>query len=107
ASLRQLGYGGQLTLIGDEPGLPYQRPPLSKAYMQDGKPEALALRAAEFYASKDIRYLPETRVTVIDRQGSRVVTSAGELPYEHLILATGAGNLRPPIPGLDRAMDLR
>lgn len=107
ASLRQAGYTGDLTLIGDEPGLPYQRPPLSKAYMQDGKPEALFLRNADFYASRKIRYMPETRVNAIDREHGRIATSAGEFPYAHLILATGARNLRPPIPGLDRALDLR
>lgn len=107
ASLRQAGYEGELTLIGDEPGLPYQRPPLSKAYMQDGNPDALKLRAASFYDSKQIRYLAETTVSAIDRDNRRIATSAGELPYEHLILATGAINLRPPIPGLDRALDLR
>lgn len=107
ASLRQFGYAGELTLIGDEPGLPYQRPPLSKAYMQDGRAEGLNLRAAEFYEAKQIRYLPETRVTAIDRVAGRIATTAGELPYGHLILATGASNLRPPIPGLERALDLR
>lgn len=107
ASLRQAGYEGELTLIGDEPGLPYQRPPLSKAYMQDGNPDALKLRAASFYDSKQIRYLAETTVSAIDRDNHRIATSAGELPYGHLILATGAINLRPPIPGLDRALDLR
>lgn len=107
ASLRQSGYEGALTLIGDEPGLPYQRPPLSKAYMADGNPDALQLRAAEFYASRRITYLPETRVTAIDRQDSRIATTAGELPYGHLILATGASNLRPPVPGLECTMDLR
>lgn len=107
ASLRQWGYEGDLTLIGDEPGLPYQRPPLSKAYMQDGNPDALKLRAADFYENKQIRYLPETTVTAIDRAHGRVATSAGEMPYAHLVLATGAANLRPPIPGLERAMDLR
>lgn len=107
ASLRQSGHTGQITLIGSEPGLPYQRPPLSKAYMQDGKAEGLILRAAEFFTSKQINYLPETTVTAIDRAGRRVATDAGEFAYGHLILATGAGNLRPPIPGLDRALDLR
>ncbi len=107
ASLRQAGYEGELMLIGEEPGLPYQRPPLSKAYMQDGKPDALKLRSAEFYDSKGIRYLSETTVSAIDRNDRRVATSAGDFSYGHLILATGASNLRPPIPGLDRALDLR
>lgn len=107
ASLRQAGYGGELVLIGDEPGLPYQRPPLSKAYMMDGKAEGLILRAAEFFEAKEIRYLPQTGVTAIDRVAGRIATEAGEMDYGHLILATGASNLRPPIPGLDRALDLR
>ncbi|AUH32637.1 NAD(P)/FAD-dependent oxidoreductase [Paracoccus tegillarcae] len=107
ASLRQAGYEGELTLIGNEPGLPYQRPPLSKAYMQDGNPGALKLRAAEFYDKQQIRYLPETSVTAIDRDDGRIATTSGELDFGHLILATGASNLRPPIPGLDRTLDLR
>ncbi|MFV0383952.1 NAD(P)/FAD-dependent oxidoreductase [Paracoccus sp. (in: a-proteobacteria)] len=107
ASLRQSGFAGEVTLIGTEPGLPYQRPPLSKAYMQDGKADGLILRAAEFFEGKQIRYLPETTVTAIDRVAARIATSAGELPFGHLILATGASNLRPPIPGLERALDLR
>ncbi|MCQ0970625.1 NAD(P)/FAD-dependent oxidoreductase [Paracoccus sp. TK19116] len=107
ALLRQSGYEGELTLIGDEPGLPYQRPPLSKAYMAEGNADALILRAAEFFDSKAIRYLPETRVHAIDRVSRRVGTDAGDLDYGHLILATGSSNLRPPIPGLERAMDLR
>jgi 3-phenylpropionate/trans-cinnamate dioxygenase ferredoxin reductase subunit len=96
-----------LTLIGEEPGLPYQRPPLSKAYMAEGRAEALLLRAAEFYAAKRIRYLAGTRVEAIDRDRRQLSTSAGDIPYSHAILATGARNLRPPIPGLDRALDLR
>jgi 3-phenylpropionate/trans-cinnamate dioxygenase ferredoxin reductase component len=107
AALRQNGYAGDLTLIGSEPGLPYQRPPLSKAYMMNGRAEGLILRAAEFFSSKHIRYLPETTVNAIDRSLGRVATRAGDLPYEHLILATGASNLRPPIAGLGRALDLR
>ncbi len=107
ASLRQAGYEGAVTLIGAEPGLPYQRPPLSKAYMADGNPDALILRAEAYFADKAIRYLPETQVTAIDREGRRIATSARELGYDHLILATGASNLRPPIPGLDLTMDLR
>lgn len=107
ASLRQSGYVGDLTLIGDEPGLPYQRPPLSKAYMQDGDPDALKLRAPDFFDKQQIRYLPETRVTAIDRAARLVTTTAGDLPYGHLILATGASNLRPPISGLDHTLDLR
>ena len=68
AKLRALGHEGGITLIGDEPIAPYQRPPLSKAYMADGNPDALILRAEAYFADKAIRYLPETQVTAIDRE---------------------------------------
>ena len=47
-SLRQSGFAGKITLVGGEPGLPYQRPPLSKAYLRDGEAEALYLRPESF-----------------------------------------------------------
>lgn len=106
-SLRQEGYAGPVTLIGAEPGLPYQRPPLSKAYLAEGDPAALTLRPESFFASKDITYLPSTLVEAIERDARQVVLASGRLDYAHLILATGTRNLRPPIAGLDRALDLR
>ncbi|MDT0683055.1 FAD-dependent oxidoreductase [Roseicyclus sp. F158] len=110
-SLRQAGFDGPVSLIGTEPGLPYQRPPLSKAYLKDGDPEALALRPQSFFETKDVSYLPETTVLRIDRAAGRVEVSgpAGEtaLPYGQLILATGTRNVRPRIEGLEHACDLR
>ncbi len=110
-SLRQEGFAGSITLIGAEPGLPYQRPPLSKAYLATGDADALTLRPQSFFATKDITYLPATTVEEIDRAAHQVVLSGqggqGRLPYDHLILATGTRNLRPPIAGLERACDLR
>ncbi|SCY08818.1 NAD(P)/FAD-dependent oxidoreductase [Paracoccus tibetensis] len=106
-SLRQEGYTGPVTLIGAEPGLPYQRPPLSKAYLAAGDAEALVLRPESFFAAKDITYLHSTTVEAIDRDARRVVLPGGRLDYDRLILATGTRNLRPPIAGLDRALDLR
>ena len=110
-SLRQAGFDGPVTLIGSEPGLPYQRPPLSKAYLKDGDADALALRPQSFFETKDVTYLPETTVTRIDRDASRVEVTgpAGDsaLPYENLVLATGTRNMRPPIEGLEHACDLR
>jgi 3-phenylpropionate/trans-cinnamate dioxygenase ferredoxin reductase component len=106
-SLRQEGYAGPVTLIGAEPGLPYQRPPLSKAYLTEGDPAALVLRPESFFASKDITYLPSTLVEAIDRDARQVVLPGGRLDYDRLILATGTRNLRPPIGGLERALDLR
>ncbi len=110
-SLRQNGFEGAITLIGDEPGLPYQRPPLSKVYLQDGKAEALYLRPESFFEAKRIDYLPGTRVEAIDRAAQRLTVlrdgAEKSLPYDHLILATGTRNLRPPIEGIAHACDLR
>lgn len=106
-SLRQEGFAGPVTLIGAEPGLPYQRPPLSKAYLAAGDAEALVLRPESFFAAKDITYLHSTTVEAIDRDARQVVLPGGRLDYDRLILATGTRNLRPRIEGLDRALDLR
>ena len=110
-SLRQNGFYGSITLIGAEPRLPYQRPPLSKAYLQEGNAEALMLRPASFFESKQVSYLSGTRVLEIDRRAGevRLDGAAGDrrLGYDHLILATGARNRRPPIDGIEHACDLR
>ena len=101
ASLRQDGFEGEITLIGDEPGLPYQRPPLSKAYMKEGDASRLALKPAAFYQTAAIDYRPGTRAVAIDRAAGRLETADGaSLAYDHLILATGARNALPPIAGL-------
>lgn len=107
ASLRQDGFKGAVTLVGDEPGLPYQRPPLSKAYMKDGDPKRLALRAEAFFADSGIERV-EGRVAAIDRAAARVLLAGGEgLAYDHLILATGARNAVPPVAGLAEAVAAR
>jgi 3-phenylpropionate/trans-cinnamate dioxygenase ferredoxin reductase component len=102
ATLRQEGFAGAITLIGDEPGLPYQRPPLSKAYMKDGQPERLQLAPAAFYDKNAVTLLAGIRVDAIDREAGEVVTAEGARHgYDHLVLATGARNLRPPIMGAE------
>ena len=103
ASLRQAGFEGPVRLIGDEPVLPYQRPPLSKDYL-DGKIglDLLLLRPEAFYRDHRIDFLPATRVTEIDRAGRRVRLGSGEhIEYGHLVLATGARNRVPPLPGIE------
>ncbi|WAC29215.1 NAD(P)/FAD-dependent oxidoreductase [Ancylobacter sp. SL191] len=104
ASLREAGFTGPLTLIGDEPGLPYQRPPLSKAYMKgEAGPEQIELRPAAFYADHAIT-LVEGRAVAIEREARRVRMADGSVhPYAHLILATGARNRPLPVPGKDLA----
>jgi len=102
ASLRDKGFQGSITLIGEEPGLPYQRPPLSKAYLKEGNEEKLKIRPETFFAKKDIDYHAATRATQIDRARKTVVTEAGyEASYDHLILATGSRNRVPPVKNLD------
>jgi len=102
ASLRQEGHAGRIVLIGDEPGLPYQRPPLSKAYLQ-GKVQANALRfrQAEWYAQNAVERV-EGRITAIHRATHSVTLDDGQtLPYDHLVLALGARNRVPAVPGIE------
>jgi 3-phenylpropionate/trans-cinnamate dioxygenase ferredoxin reductase component len=101
ASLRQGGFAGPIILLSDEDGLPYQRPPLSKAWLAGEMSDAaLAQRPAAFYASQRIG-LETAAVTAIDRAGQAVHTADGRcFAYDHLVLATGARNRALPIPGL-------
>ena len=103
ASLRQHGFDGRIALLGDEKVLPYQRPPLSKDYLA-GKIgfDLLLMRPEAFYRDHQIDFLPGARVAAIDRIARRVELGSGErLQYDHLVLATGARNRVPPLPGID------
>ena len=97
AKLRALGHSGPLTLIGEEPSPPYQRPPLSKAYlMGEMEEERLWLRANNFYTEQNIILRLGAPVTAIDAT-ARTVTVAGDvLPYDHLALTTGSMPRRLP-----------
>jgi len=103
ALLRQYGYAGPITLLGDEPIPPYQRPPLSKAWLKgEANAEDLALKPLEFYAEHDIDFRPNTRAERLERTARKVVLSDGqELTYDKLIIATGARAIALPIPGAD------
>ena len=91
AKLRVLGHDGPLTLIGEEPVPPYQRPPLSKAYLTgEMEAERLFLRPAAFYADQGIDLLTGVQVTCIDRTAQTVDPGGRTLGYDALILATGA-----------------
>jgi 3-phenylpropionate/trans-cinnamate dioxygenase ferredoxin reductase subunit len=102
AMLRQLGFEGSITLIGEEPIPPYERPPLSKAWLKgEASAESLALRPAEFYATANIDIRLSTSVTGIDRTAKTVSLGTGEtVPYDFLILALGARARRLDIPGI-------
>ena len=99
ASLRAEGYEERITLIGDEPGVPYQRPPLSKGYLLGKQDQRhTELRPAAFYETHRIT-LVTARATAIDRHGRRVTLDSGEqIEYDTLVLATGARNRQLPLP---------
>ena len=103
AGLRQGGYTSPIRLIGAEPLPPYQRPPLSKAWLKgEADPAGLLLRPATFYAEHDIDLRLSTRVAGLDRAASRVRLDSGEtIAYEHLVLATGSRLRRLDVPGID------
>ncbi|MCU0730156.1 MAG: FAD-dependent oxidoreductase [Hyphomonas sp.] len=110
-SLRQGGYAGRLTLVGDEPSLPYQRPPLSKAYMKgEFEEERLYFKPGAWYEDQKVDVLLGTQVPRIDRAAKQVeLAHGGHLNYDYLILATGSRPRALPVTGadLDGVHDLR
>ena len=103
ASLRQEKYEGSITLIGDEPHVPYQRPPLSKQYLlgEHGL-EKVYLRPEKFYADQNVDLHINTRVTAIDSAKQTVTTASGvSFPYDRLIISTGSRPRILNIPGSD------
>lgn len=113
-SLREDGYEGELTIIGEEPHGPYQRPPLSKAYLAgDADVESLELRSPAFYMERGIVVITDEKVEEISFEGPAVgdrgdvsrglaVTSTGrELHFTGLALAPGSTPRRLPLPGAD------
>lgn len=100
-SLREAGFAGDVSLVGDEAALPYQRPPLSKAFLL-GKvaEEGLHLRRREVIEDQAIRLLSPARAITIDRARRSVTLDIGiDLPYGHLVLATGTRNRGLAVPG--------
>ncbi len=110
-SLRQSGYTQAITLIGDEAYLPYQRPPLSKAYLS-GKMERdrLFLKPDSFFSENDITLKLDTRVTSLDASAKTVTLESDEtMTYDDLVIATGSRPRRLDLPGRDlgNIFDLR
>ncbi|MFN4102232.1 MAG: NAD(P)/FAD-dependent oxidoreductase [Pararhodobacter sp.] len=91
-SLRLGSYGGTLTIVGEEPTLPYQRPPLSKGYMKgEFEEERLYFRPSAWYEDNKVEVMLGTRATAIDRAARILHLEHGaELAYDALILATGS-----------------
>lgn len=103
AELRKRKYEAPVTVLAGEAALPYQRPPLSKAYLSGETPlDRLWLKPEAFYEKSEIALRTGVRATAIDRSSSQVITADGErIGYDDLILATGGEARRPPIPGAD------
>jgi 3-phenylpropionate/trans-cinnamate dioxygenase ferredoxin reductase subunit len=110
ASLRQNGFSERIVLVNDEGHLPYQRPPLSKAYLKGtGGPDSLMFRPEKFYHDQNVDLIADRAIS-IDRAARKVLLHSGaSLDYGHLVLATGARNRLLDIPNanLDSVRYLR
>jgi len=102
-SLRQGGWEGPITVIGEEADLPYHRPPLSKDFLSGNKALGdILIRPAEVYEKADIDLKLGVRVGAINREEKSVLTDDGDVfPYDKLVLATGARVRNLPVPGED------
>jgi 3-phenylpropionate/trans-cinnamate dioxygenase ferredoxin reductase subunit len=101
-SLRDNGFEGSVTLVHGEPGTPYQRPPLSKNYLTgETRAERIVIRTVGYFERRGIQIL-NAHASDVDRRTQRVHLDDGRaVPYDRLILALGAYNWRPAIPGID------
>lgn len=108
-ALREQGHAGPVTLIGAEPHLPYERPPLSKQGMAADRPEMKLIAERERFAEQCIRLVLGNEARAIDRDGRRIELADGErVPYHRLLLATGAvPRLLPAAAASRRAVTLR
>ena len=102
--LRRQDYRGSIVMLSNEAAAPVDRPNLSKDYLAGSAPEDwLPLRPDDFYAEAKIDLRLKTEVTSIDTKARKIATSSGEaIPYDRLLLATGAEPVRLPIPGADQ-----
>ncbi|MFN3780517.1 MAG: NAD(P)/FAD-dependent oxidoreductase [Brevundimonas aurantiaca] len=103
AFLRQYGHEGPIVLVGEEEAPPYQRPPLSKAWLKgEADLEALLLRPLSFYAEQNIDFRPSTVAVSVDPEAKTVAFHDGTSEtYDVLVLATGSTARKLPVPGGD------
>jgi apoptosis-inducing factor 3 len=99
--LRREGFGGSLTMISSDEAAPYDRPNCSKDYLAGNAPEDwMPLRPSEWYEEQNIDIRLDTRATAIDPKARQVTLATGDiLPFDNLLLATGAEPIRLDIPG--------
>lgn len=104
-SLRVEEFTGRIILIGDEPYLPYERPPLSKGYLLgNDELETAFVHPADWYAEHAVELRTDVEVVALDRAAHEVVLAGGErVPYGKVLLATGSEPLRLDVPGGDLA----
>lgn len=102
-TLRQLGYAGSVGMIGEEPHLPYERPPLSKEFLSGEKTaERIMIRPASFWENKGIEWLGSTKVIQVDPSSRTVQTQCKKtLSYQTLVWAAGGAARRLSLPGGD------
>ena len=101
-TLREEGFDGRVVLIGDEPEIPYERPPLSKDYLRgESEREGAYVHPASFYDAQNIELRTEVSVTGVDLSASEVIIGDERLGYSKLLIATGAEPRRIPVPGAD------
>jgi 3-phenylpropionate/trans-cinnamate dioxygenase ferredoxin reductase component len=102
-TLRQEGFDGRLVLIGAEPHLPYERPPLSKAYLRGEEDREKAfLHPDGWYVDNQVEVHLGTRATTVDTAGRQVALETGErIPYDRVLVATGGRNRQVGVPGAD------
>src|SRR5215471_16190100 len=101
ATLRAGGFDGPITMVGDEPFAPYQRPPLSKAYLMGTmERDRLFLKPDAFYAESKCELMLNVSARSIDRSGKTVALSDGRtLVYDMLLVATGTRVRKIKVPG--------
>ncbi len=100
ASLREEGFGGKVSLIGDEAELPYHKPPLSKTFIKDMSAKPQILRAEAFYSGASIDLILGDSVESLDPAGKRLRLAGGrQLSFDHAILATGSRPRDLPLQG--------
>jgi 3-phenylpropionate/trans-cinnamate dioxygenase ferredoxin reductase subunit len=101
--LRAEGFDGRVVLLGEEAERPYDRPPLSKDYLQGRlEKEKIYVQPEDWYAQHDVDLRLDTQVTSIDRTAHQVtVQGGGSIGYDKLVLATGSSPRLLPVPGAD------
>src|SRR5690242_211125 len=104
-ALRTEGFTGRIVLLGAETHRPYERPPLSKGYLQgSAERDTVYVHPPEWYGDHQIELRVGTAATAVDRRAHEIVTADGNRErYDKLLLATGAAPRRLPVPGADLA----